>query len=186
MRFILFFVFASTAAFGSAVQARSVPLCSGVTLSASYLAVVGRDQGPGFHFELANGTNREIKLAEPIPSSAHWYARVGGKWLWRASNGAGGSLVDAGNEHGRVAAYSGTAGETKLVTLAPHQSREWTESMQENTVLAYNPGCALCSYPGEHEYRVVFAYAYLGGGRGPEGLLGCGLRSIPVPMPPKY
>jgi hypothetical protein len=96
--------------------------------------------------------------------------------------------VDAGNEHGRVAVYPGRnleKGETKMVTVAPHQSREWIESVQENPVLAYNPGCALCSYPGEHEYQVVFAYAYLAGAGEPEGLLGCGLRSAPVPMPPK-
>jgi hypothetical protein len=144
-----------------------------------------RDHGPGFHFELTNRTNHGIKLAEPVPSSAHWYARTGGRWLWRASNGSGGSLVDATNEHGRVAVYPGAAGETKVVTVGPHQSREWIESVQENPVLAYNPGCAQCSYPGEHEYRVVFAYAYLAGSGGPEGLLACGLRSAPVPMPPK-
>jgi hypothetical protein len=175
------FTWASTSA--ATGPARSVPICSGVTLSASYLAVVGRDQATGFHFDVFNRTNREIKLAEPIPSSAHWYARVGSRWLWRASNGSGGSLVDAGNEHGRVAVYP-TAGETKLVTVGPHQHREWIESVQENPVLAYNPGCAQCSYPGEHEYRVVFAYAYLGAA-GSKGLLGCGLRSAPVPMPPK-
>jgi hypothetical protein len=93
--------------------------------------------------------------------------------------------VDAGNEHGRVAVYPGALGETKFVTLAPHQSREWIESARENPVLAYKPGCAMCSYPGERQYQVVFAYAYLAGAGGPDGLLGCGLRSVPVPMPPK-
>jgi hypothetical protein len=184
-RLVVLLIFGSVATSVAAVPARSVPICTGVTLSASYLAVVGSDQGPGFRFELFNRTNREIKLAEPVPSSAHWYARVGERWLWRASNGSGGSLVDAGNEHGRVVVYPGALGEMKLVTLAPHQSREWSESVQENPVLAYQPGCALCSYPGEHEYRVVFAYAYLTGAGGPQGLLGCGLRSAPVPMPPK-
>ncbi len=31
-------------------------------------------------------------------------------------------------------------------------------------MLEYKPGCALCSYPGESEYQVVFAYAYLAPG----------------------
>ncbi len=102
---------------------RSVPLCSGVTLSANYLAMVG-DQGSGFRFTLVNRTGRAIKLAEPIPSSSHWYARSHGRWLWRASNGAGGSLVDAGNVYGRVAVYPTQAkGETTWVILPPHQSK---------------------------------------------------------------
>jgi hypothetical protein len=162
-----------------------VPLCSGVTLSANYLAMVG-DHGSGFRFTLVNKTSRTIKLAEPIPSSSHWYARSLGRWLWRASNGAGGSLIDAGNVHGRVAVYP-TQGksETTWVVLPPHQSREWTESQQQNPVLEYKPGCALCSYPGESEYQVVFAYAYLAPGGPQPGELSCGLRSAPVPMPPK-
>jgi hypothetical protein len=170
----------------SGLPARSVPLCSGVNLSASYLAMTGRGQVPGFHFRLSNRTNREIKLAEPVPSSSHWYARSHGRWLWRASSGAGGSLVNAGNEHGRVMVYSNpsvlVAG---FLTVPPHQSREWTESPQENPVLEYRPGCAICSYPGESQYRVVFAYAYLTWPKQPQGLLACGLRSVPVPMPPK-
>ena len=59
---------------------------------------------------LSNHTGRAIKLAEPVPSSSHWYARSQGRWLWRASNGAGGSLVDAGNPYGRVAVYPAAAG----------------------------------------------------------------------------
>jgi hypothetical protein len=168
---------------------RSVPICSGISLSANYLAQTGPGQGPGFRFVLVNRTGREIRLAEPIPSSSHWYARAHGRWLWRASNGAGGSLLDAGNEHGRVVVYPPTApatGELKFLTLAPHQSREWMESQEENPVLEYKPGCKICSYPGESEYQVVFAYAYIAGGRQPAGLLGCGLRSVPVPMPPKF
>jgi hypothetical protein len=166
---------------------RSVPLCSGVSLSANYLAMVAPDRGPGFRFVLVNQTGREIKLAEPVPSSSHWYARSHGRWMWRASNGAGGSLLDAGNERGRVVVYAPAPGaEIKLLTLPPHQSREWIESQQENPVLEYKPGCKMCSYPGEREYQVVFAYAYLAGARQPAGLLSCGLRSAPVPMPPKF
>ena len=89
----------------SGLPVRSVPLCSGITLSASYLAMTGPSQVPGFHFMLSNRTSREIKLAEPVPSSSHWYARARGRWWWRASNGAGGSLLNAGNEHGRVMVY---------------------------------------------------------------------------------
>jgi hypothetical protein len=166
--------------------ARSVPICSGVSLSANYLAAVGPDRGPGFRFVLVNRTAREIRLAQPVPSSSHWYARAHGRWMWRASNGAGGSLLDAGNEHGRVVVYAAAPGtETELLTLPPHQSKEWIESMKENPVLEYKPGCALCSYPGEREYQVVFAYAYLAGASQPGGLLSCGLRTAPVPMPPK-
>jgi hypothetical protein len=165
---------------------RSVPICPGVTLSANYLALAGPDQGPGFRFVLVNRTGREIRLAQPVPSSSHWYARSHGRWLWRASNGAGGSLLDAGNEHGRVVVYAPPVGtETELLTLPPHQSREWTESQRENPVLEYKPGCPICSYPGEREYQVVFAYAYLAAAGQPAGILSCGLRSAPVPMPPK-
>jgi hypothetical protein len=167
--------------------ARSVALCSGVSLSASYLAAVAPDQGPGFRFTLRNNTGHEIRLVEPVPSSSHWYARSRGRWLWRASNGAGGSLLDAGNEHGRVVVFAAAAGqrETKFLTLLPHKSVDWVESQLENPVLEYKPGCKLCSYPGEREYQVVFAYAYLAEGSQPAGLLSCGLRSAPVPMPPK-
>ena len=166
---------------------RSVPLCGGVTLSASYLALVNNDQGPGFRFKLVNNTNRTIRLVEPVPSSSHWYARANGRWLWRASNGAGGSLLDAGNERGRVVVYSPPTDESekKFLTLAPHASQEWVASQQENEILAYQPGCKMCSYPGEREYQVVFAYAYLAAGAQP-GLLACGLRTAPVPMPPKF
>jgi hypothetical protein len=176
----------SASAGASARPVRSVPLCSGITLSASYLAMTGPHQVPGFHFILSNRTSREIKLAEPVPSSSHWYARARGKWWWRASNGAGGSLVNAGNEHGRVMVYPNqNSAEASFLTVPAHQSREWTESPQENPVLEYKPGCAICSYPGESQYQVVFAYAYLAGADETHGLLACGVRSAPVPMPPK-
>jgi hypothetical protein len=165
---------------------RSVPLCSGVVLSASYLAQVAPGGGPGFRFTLVNKTSRTIKLAEPIPSSSHWYARVQDRWLWRASNGAGGSLLNAGNERGPVMVYPPRNADVTLVTLPPHQSRVWIESAEENPVLEYRPGCAQCSYLGESEYQVVFAYAYLPDTGHETGLLPCGLRSAPVPMPPKH
>jgi hypothetical protein len=170
----------------SGLPVRSVPSCSGITLAASYLAMTGREQAPGFRFILSNRTSREIKLAQPVPSSSHWYARSRGRWWWRASNGAGGSLVDALNQRGRVRVYpSQSIVVAKFLTVPPHQSREWTENAQENPVLEYKPGCALCSYPGESQYQVVFAYAYVSGSGGPHGLLACGLRSAPVPLPPK-
>ncbi len=175
-----------TVSAGSQKPSKSVPLCAGVTLSASYLAAAGPDQGSGFRFTLSNNTSREIRLAEPVPSSSHWYARAHERWMWRASSGAGGSLLDAGNERGRVVVYPAPqSGDPKWVILPPHQSREWVESQQDNSVLEYKPGCPMCSYPGEREYQVIFAYAYLSGGEQAEGLLSCGLRTAPVPMPPK-
>jgi len=168
---------------GSQSKVHSVPLCSGVTLSASYLVQAAPGRGPGFRFILVNKTNRTIKLAEPIPSSSHWYARVHDRWLWRASNGAGGSLVNAVNEHGPVIVYPPRNTDVTLVTLPPRQSRVWIESPEENPVLEYKPGCAQCSYPGESEYQVIFAYAYLPAGEHEAGLLTCGLRSAPAPMP---
>jgi hypothetical protein len=167
---------------------RSVPICSGVTLSASYLASVAPNQGPGFRFTVANNTANHIRLVEPVPSSSHWYARAGNRWLWRASSGAGGSFLNAGNEHGRLLAFAPQRGKADggFLILGPHQSKQWSEGQLENPVLEYNPGCKLCSYPGEHEYRVVFAYAYRTGDGQPADLLSCGLRSNPVPMPPKF
>ncbi len=169
-------------------QVRSVPICSGVTLSASYLAEVAPDQGPGFRFTLVNGTSHEIGLVEPVPSSSHWYARSGGRWLWRASSGSGGSLLDAGNERGQLIAFASQDGKAvgNVLVLPPHQNKEWVESQLQNPVLEYKPGCKICSYPGEREYQVVFAYAYRASAGQPANLLSCGLRSSPVPMPPKF
>jgi hypothetical protein len=166
----------------------SVPLCPNVSLSAGYLSATGPKNVPGFQFLLKNNTAREIRLAEPFPSSSHWYALTQGKWLWRASNGAGGSLLDAANEHGRLVVYKSPPASVPEMsfTVKPHQARQWIESELENPVLAYKPGCPICSYPGEREYRVVFAYAYLPEDRQSEdGFLACGIRSKPVPMPPK-
>ncbi len=181
-------LFACPAVSSATGPSRSVPLCSGITLSASYLAAVPPIQEPGFHFTLANNTSREIRLAEPVPSSSHWYARAHERWLWRASSGAGGSLLDAGNERGRVVVYPAVtrSDDPTWVILPPHQSREWVQSQQQNPVLEYKPGCKMCSYPGEREYQVVFAYAYLPAGPQPGGLLSCGLRTTPVPLPPKF
>jgi hypothetical protein len=166
-----------------------VPLCSRqIAFTASYLTDLQSGNGPGYLFRIANHTARPIKLAEPVPSSTHWYARVGGKWLWRASSGSGGSYVDAVNERGPVFAYQPTAGfgNPEYITVPAHANYEWTSGERDNPALAYRPGCEHCNYPGEHDYKAVFAYAYLPpAGQHVQGLLPCGLRTRLVDMPPK-
>lgn len=164
-----------------------VPLCAHITLSASYLAQAGPEKGPGFVFVIENDTNKDIRLAEPVPSSAHWYAHVGNKWLWRASSGSGGSFVDAYNEKGEVFAYQpkDPPQSPEYMTVAAHASHEWTETVHDHPSIAYRPSCAICNNPGEYEYRAVFAYAYVPHPQEhADGLLPCGLRSVPVVMPP--
>lgn len=166
-----------------------VPLCSRqILFKASYLAPTHKGDTPGYLFRIENHTSSRIKLAEPVPSSAHWYARVGTKWLWRASSGSGGSYVDAINERGPVFAYQPTnpAAAPHYITIPPHAKYEWTSGDRDNPTLAYDPSCQRCNYPGEHDYKAVFGYAYLPPlGRRIEGLLRCGLRTNLVDMPPK-
>lgn len=160
--------------------------CTGVALRASYLADV-EGKGPGFLFRIENRTQREIQLEQPVPSSAHWYALVGNRWMWRASAGSGGALVDAERKNGPMFAFqpSRAPSEPGFLSIRPHGSKEWTEPMRDNPAIEYRPSCGTCNYPGEKEYQAVFAYAYL---PNPEehatDLLRCGLRSEPVPMPP--
>jgi hypothetical protein len=164
-----------------------VPLCSHITFTASYLVEAEPGKGSGFVFVIKNDTNKDIRLAEPVPSSAHWYAHVGDKWLWRASSGSGGSFVDAYNEKGEVFAYQpkDVPKNPEYTTVPAHASHEWTETAHDYPVIAYRPSCAICNYPGEREYRAVFAYAYVPHPQEhAEGLLPCGLRSSPVVMPP--
>ena len=167
----------------------TVPLCPRqITLTASYLAETVPGKGPSYLFRIKNETARPITLAEPVPSSAHWYARVGNRWLWRASSGAGGSYVDAINEKGPVFAYQpkDVIAEPKYISVLAHSSYEWTAGEHEIPALSYKPSCARCNYPGEHVYKAVFAYAYLPPAQEhKEGLLACGLRSNLVDMPPK-
>jgi hypothetical protein len=167
----------------------TVPLCSRqIVFTASYLAETKPGEGIGFLFRIDNGTTKPIKLAEPVPSSAHWYARVGNRWLWRASSGNGGSYVDAVNERGPVFAYQpkSAAANPKYITVPARGNYEWVERVPNNRALAYEPGCALCNYPGEHEYKGVFAYAYLPAAQEhADDLLRCGLRSNLAIMPPK-
>jgi hypothetical protein len=166
-----------------------VPLCSRqIVFTASYLAEVRSGDGPSYLFRIENRTAKAIKLAQPAPSSAHWYARVGNKWLWRASSGSGGSYVDAINEHGPVFAYQPKTvpADPQYITVPAHGKFEWTAGERENPALAYRPGCERCNYPGEREYKAVFAYAYLPpAGQPIAGLLPCGLRTPLVDMPPK-
>lgn len=166
-----------------------VPLCSReIVFTASYLAETKPGEGISFLFRIENNSAKPIKLAEPVPSSAHWYARVGNRWLWRASSGAGGSYVDAIDEKGPVFAYQPKElpANPRYLTVPAHDKYEWTVGEHENPALSYKPSCALCNYPGEHEYKAVFAYAYLPPAQEHvEGLLPCGLRSGLVEMPPK-
>jgi len=164
-----------------------VTQCAGVTLRAHYMAEAGTDAGPGFSFHIENKTAKDIRLEMPVPSSAHWYARVGSRWLWRASAGRGGALVNALIENGPMFAWQpATAPEhPEYLTVAARGSQDWVVPMRDDPAIQYRPSCARCNYPGEREYQAIFAYAYLPNAEehAPE-LLRCGLRSAPVPMPP--
>lgn len=191
-RLALLIVFAGLAApsIGAASPRHPGPFvaqCSGITLSASYLAEPLPGKGPGFQFRIDNHTAHDIRLEQPVPSSTHWFAQAGQRWLWRASAGTGGSLVNALSERGSMFAYQPAAppDSPDYLVVPAHGSEQWREPMLDNPSIAYRPSCAQCNYPGENEYRAVFAYAYL---PAPQehapGLLHCGLRSKPVPMPP--
>lgn len=165
----------------------SVMPCTGITLTASYLADAGQGVGPGFLFRIENKTSKEIRLERPVPSSAHWYAMAGAHWMWRASAGRGGALVDAEREKGPMFAYQPATPpeQPDILTVPAKGSQEWTEPMRGNPAIDYRPSCARCNYPGEREYQAIFAYAYLPHAQEHAGeLLRCGLRSAPVPMPP--
>ena len=172
-------------------QPEAVPQCTGVTLSAAYLAQVTPVEGPGFLLVIANNTDQPIKLARPFPSSAHWYAQAGqGRWLWRASTGSGGALVNALAERGPLLAYAApptSAQPGQYLTVSPKSRLEVAESMRSSPILRFRPGCERCKNPGDERYRAVLAYAYLPGPRSgseEQGLLPCGLRSGPIVMPP--
>jgi hypothetical protein len=167
----------------------TVPLCSRqIVFTASFLAEDKPGEGIGFLFRIENNTAKAITLEEPVPSSTHWYAKVGTRWLWRASSGRGGSFVDAVNERGPVFAYQPKTApaDPSYFTVPAHGAQEWVEREHQNPALQYRPSCAICNYPGEHEYKAVFAYAYLPPAEehAPD-LLACGLRSNLVIMPPK-
>ena len=188
---ILLLVASTAAAVSAGIPRHSetiVSPCRGVKLTASYLAEAAPGAGPGFLFRIENHTGKPIRLEKPVPSSSHWYARVGDRWLWRASAGRGGALVNALQPAGRMfAGWPATPpADPQYLTVPAKGSQQWVEAMRDDPAIAYRPGCAYCNYPGESDYEAVFAYAYLPGSdeRVPE-LLRCGLRSDPVPMPPK-
>ena len=180
----------SAGSFSADTQRRPGPYvsqCVGVSLRANYIAETEANAGPGFTFHIENKTAKDIRLEMPVPSSAHWYARVGMRWLWRASAGRGGALVNALLEKGPMFAYQPAMPpeHAQYLTVPAHGSEDWTVTMRDDPAIEYRPSCARCNYPGEREYQAVFAYAYL---PHPEehasDLLRCGLRSTPVPMPP--
>ncbi len=172
----------------ASVRQPALPQCQTVRLSASYLAEAAPREGPGFLITVANYTAEDIKLAEPFPSSAHWYAETpGGKWLWRASSGFGGALVNAMNERGPLFGYrpGDSAVRPLYLTVPAHGQRQWAEPVHANPILSYRPGCERCRNPGDAQFRAVLAYAYLPPeGSVVPGLLLCGLRSNLVVMPP--
>ena len=180
----------SAGSFSANQQRRPGPYvlpCAGVSLRADYIAETAANAGPGFAFHIENKTGKDVRLEQPVPSSAHWYARVGMRWLWRASAGRGGALVDALRANGPMFAYQPAVPpeHAEYLTVPAHGSEDWVISMRDDPAIQYKPSCARCNYPGETDYQAIFAYAYL---PNPEehapDLLRCGLRSAPVPMPP--
>src|SRR5579875_235415 len=107
----------------------AVPQCSPlIKLTASYLAPEKPGEGPGFYFQLENRTAHPITLVAPLPSSAHWYAHVGRLWLWRASAGRGGSLVNALAPRGPMfvdRALKAPATPPRTLTIPAHGKHTW-------------------------------------------------------------
>lgn len=169
-----------------AEKAPTIPQCTRVTLNAAYLARVPPTASPGFLLDLRNDTDAPIKVVLPFPTSVHWYAQVGSRWLWRSSSGSGGALVDALRERGPVFAYRPPAAAEQPVyrTVPAHDHLEWEESIEDNPVLRFRPGCERCSNPQDQRFQAVLAYAYVAAGGAEQGLLSCGLRSGAVVMPP--
>lgn len=167
----------------------TVPQCPPqIKLTASYLAPEKPGQGPGFYFQLENRTPHPVTLVAPLPSSAHWYAHVGRLWLWRASAGRGGSLVNALSPRGPMfvdRALRPSSQPPDTITIPAHGKHAWAAWTSQDPAIAYQPSCAQCNYPGEHEFRAIFAYAWLPApGEHIPHLLTCGLRSNQVIMPP--
>jgi len=168
----------------SPIKQSTVAQCKDVSFHASYLAEEKPGQGPGFLLSVQNNTNYPIEMANPIPLSIHWYAFSAGHWLWRASSGSGGSLVNALQEKGLLFAAHIPA-KTSL-SIPHHKTYTWTSFDAQAPTLMYRPGCEHCTYSHEEQYRAVLAYALLpvtADGQ-VSRLLSCGLRSTPVVMPP--
>ena len=164
-----------------------VPQCRDVVLTAAYLAEEKPGSGPGFYLQIENRRNEPISIVDPTPLSVHWYARSGGRWLWRASSGEGGSLVNALSEKGPLFAEraNASAEQPGVRTIAPHSTYSWSVFSGQTPALRYRPGCQHCTYQGEEQYQAVLAYAYLPTvAASSSPLMRCGLRSEPVVMPP--
>ena len=179
------FELAYDAAAAPTAKAVQIPQCKGVSLSASYLAEEKPGGGPGFLLTIRNSTAVPVTLPEPIPLSVHWYAQSQGRWLWRASSGSGGTLVNALRENGPLFASTEPVSTTlqPIHTIAPGETYTWSVFTSNYPPLQYRPGCEHCNFPAEHEFHAVLAYAYLPASA-PPGFLHCGLRSQPVVMPP--
>jgi len=165
----------------------TVAQCKNVTLHAAYLAEEVAGQGPGFLVEIRNEGPAPIGVADPVPLSVDWYAATGTRWLWRASSGSGGSLVNASNARGPVFVSRGPiAYHAKEMRIVPaHAAHTWAVFSGTAPTLRYWPRCQHCNYQGEEKYRAVLAYAYHPDTKDPASpLLQCGLRSNPVIMPP--
>jgi hypothetical protein len=187
---LLFLTGSLSTHFGGAATANpelQVAPCSRISLSASYLAELKPGAGPTYHFRLSNDTEHPIVLAKPVPSSAHWFTRDGEHWYWRASVGAGGSLVDAMVPNGKMFVYQATKAldSGQILKVAAHSVVEWEEGAKQNPALEFKPSCSICNHPYDREFRAIFAYAYLPlPAEKALGLLPCGIRSSPVDVPP--
>lgn len=191
----LFLLFCCAAPRGEATSQRihqpshssqAVAQCTDVSLHASYLVEETVGRGPAFLLEIQNSRNAAITIAEPVPLSIHWYVHTGNQWLWRASSGSGGALLDAMHEHGPVLADTLPAGkEYHSTEIGPHTVYTSTVLLGSSPSLAYHPGCEHCGVDKEREYRAVLAYAMRPvPGQSGSNWLQCGLRSNAVVMPP--
>lgn len=162
----------------------TVAQCKDVSLHASYLAEEISGQGAGFLLTIQNNTSHPIEVADPISLSIHWYAFSNRRWLWRASSGSGGSLVNALHERGPL--FAAQVPIEAHLSIPEHGAYTWTTFNAQNPTLSYRPGCEHCNYKQEEQYRVVLAYALLPTvvSSPASTFLPCGLRSQPVVMPP--
>ena len=177
----------SSSASGRLHNVSDVSQCIDVHLQAAYLAEEEPGGGSGFLLKIQNERDQAVAVPAPTPVSVHWYAQSGGRWLWRASSGSGGSLANALQERGPLLAGPGSPGvqSQTLRTIPAHSSEEWAVFAADDPALRYRPGCEHCTYQGEEQFRAVIAYAYRPSVWHAEtALLRCGLRSNPVIMPP--
>ncbi len=174
----------SSAASASSGKSPVVAQCKDVFLRASYLAEETSGQGAGFLLTIQNNTSHSIEVADPIPLSVHWYALSNGHWLWRASSGSGGSLVNALHESGPL--FAAQVPVNIHLSIPEHKAYTWTTFNAQTPALSYRPGCEHCTYKQEEQYRAVLAYASLPTATSSPAstFLQCGLRSQPVVMPP--